>query len=71
MGPLQFHIFINEFNNGGECTLSKSDDDTKLCGVADTLQGKARFQNDLDILDKCCANNQVKLKQHKCKVLHL
>ena len=34
--------------DGAECTLGKFPDDTKLGGVADTSNGCAAFQRDLD-----------------------
>ncbi|KAJ7397461.1 rna-directed dna polymerase from mobile element jockey-like [Pitangus sulphuratus] len=69
LGPVVFHIFITD--SGSKCTLIKSADGAKLCGVASTLDGKDAIQRDLDRLERWACVKLIKFNQAVCKVLHL
>ena len=48
LDPDLFYIFINDLVEEREAMLSRFADDTKLGGVADTLEGHAAIQQDLN-----------------------
>ena len=63
-----FNIFIKGIDEGMESTLSEFDEDTELGGVADTLEGFATIQQDLDRLDCWAERNLIRFNKSKCSL---
>jgi len=71
LGPVLFDFFVNELDEGTECTLSKVADDTKHGGVAGTLEGCAAIQRDTDMVKCWSQRNLMKFNKGKFRVLQL
>ena len=61
LGLVLFNIFINNLDEGVEGILLKFADDTKLGGVANTLEERTTNQRDLDRLENWAIANRMNL----------
>ena len=66
-----FNIFINDIDNGVECTLSKFVDDTRLWGVVNMPEGWDANQRELGKLKLWAQENFMRFNRSKGKVLHM
>lgn len=63
------NIFINGFDDRVESILTKFADGTKLRGVADTQEGCAAIQGDLNRQEKWAEQNLMQLNKEQCRLL--
>lgn len=76
MGLTLFNVFAGAMDSGDpaegiERTLSKFDNNTKLCGALNMLERRDAIQRDMDRLKKSVHGNLTGFNKAKAKVLHM
>ena len=66
-----FKVFLNYLDAGGECTITKLADDTKLGGAVNSLEGQEALQRDLGTLEHWVMINGMKFSKSKCRMSHV
>lgn len=71
LGLVLLNITVGDMDSKIECTLNKFSDDSKLCGVINTLEGREVMQRDLHRFKRWACANLMGFNKVKVKVLHL
>lgn len=69
LGPLLFHIFINDIISDLRCGASIYADDAKLYSIIESMDDVVNLQSDLDRFATWCADKLLGLNAAKCKKL--
>lgn len=71
LAPIVSDIFVNDLEDGTQCTFSKFADDVEPGGVLHTSDGCATNQRNLKRLEKGGGEEHAKVSKGKSKALHL